>query len=158
MSWKQLEPQAANMVAFADSAIYIYFLVIMGALVFGLVNTLVTAVMERVRELGMLRALGMRPRSVVAQVVVESSLIMCVGVAAGLLIAYGSFQLIADGIDLSAFDDSLATFGMRSIFVPVLRGGDVVLVAAMSLGLGLVASFYPARRAVKLKPLDALRR
>ena len=158
MSWKQLEPQAANMVAFADSAIYIYFLVIMGALVFGLVNTLVTAVMERVRELGMLRALGMRPRSVVAQVVVESSLIMCVGVAAGLLIAYGSFQLIADGIDLSAFDDSLATFGMRAIFVPVLRGGDVVLVAAMSLGLGLVASFYPARRAVKLKPLDALRR
>ena len=158
MSWKQLSPQAANIVAFADSAIFIYFLVIMGALVFGLVNTLVTAVMERVRELGMLRALGMRPRSVVAQVVVESSLVMSVGVAAGLLIAFGAFTLIDDGIDLSAFDESLATFGMRSVFVPVMRGDDVVLVAAMSLVLGLVASFYPARRAVKLKPLDALRR
>ena len=78
LSWKQLQPQAASMVEFADSAIFIYFLVIMGALVFGLVNTLVTAVMERVRELGMLRALGMRPRSVVAQVMMESSLIMFV--------------------------------------------------------------------------------
>ena len=158
LSWKQLQPQAASMVEFADSAIFIYFLVIMGALVFGLVNTLVTAVMERVRELGMLRALGMRPRSVVAQVMMESSLIMFVGVAAGLLIAAGAFSLVADGIDLSAFDESLATFGMRPTFVPVLRVDDVVLVAVMSLILGLLASFYPARRAVKLKPLDALRR
>ena len=157
-SWRQLEPQAASMVAFADSAIFIYFLVIMGALVFGLVNTLVTAVMERVRELGMLRALGMRPGSVVAQVLIESSLVMSVGVAAGLLIAFGVFTLFADGIDLSAFDESLATFGMRSIFVPVLRGDDMLRVALMSLALGLVASFYPAWRAVGLKPLDALRR
>ena len=65
---------------------------------------------------------------------------------------------MADGIDLSAFDESLATFGMRPTFVPVLRVDDVVLVAVMSLILGLLASFYPARRAVKLKPLDALRR
>ncbi|MCE2426230.1 MAG: ABC transporter permease, partial [Pseudomonadales bacterium] len=118
-SWRQLEPQAATMVAFADTSIYIYFLIVMGALVFGLVNTLVTAVMERIRELGMLRALGMRPRSVVAQVVTESSLIMAVGVAIGIAIAGGVFTLVADGIDLTAFDDSLASFGMRPIFVPV---------------------------------------
>ena len=65
-TWRQLEPQAAQMVKFADAAVFIYFVVVMGALVFGLVNTLVTAVMERVRELGMLRTLGMRPRTVVA--------------------------------------------------------------------------------------------
>ena len=157
-SWRDLEPQAAMLVEFMDNAVFIYFLVIMSALVFGLVNTLVTAVMERVRELGMLRALGMRPRSVVAQVVVESSLIMLVGVAGGLLIAAGVYSLIADGIDLTAFDDSLASFGVRPIFVPVIQIGDVILVAVLSLILGLLASFYPARRAVKLKPLDALRR
>ena len=157
-SWRQLEPQAATMVAFADTSIYIYFLIVMGALVFGLVNTLVTAVMERIRELGMLRALGMRPRSVVAQVVTESSLIMAVGVVIGIAIAGGVFTLVADGIDLTAFDDSLASFGMRPIFVPVAEARDVVLVAVMSLALGLVASFYPARRAVKIKPLEALRR
>lgn len=158
LSWRQLEPQAATMVAFADTSIYIYFLIVMGALVFGLVNTLVTAVMERIRELGMLRALGMRPRSVVAQVVTESSLIMATGVAIGIAVAGGVFSLVADGIDLTAFDDSLASFGMRPIFVPVVEAMDVVLVAVMSLALGLVASFYPARRAVKIKPLEALQR
>ncbi len=158
LSWRQLEPQAATMVAFADQAVFIYFLVIMGALVFGLVNTLVTAVMERIRELGMLRALGMRPRSVVAQVMFESSLIMSVGVVVGLLIAFAVFSLFRDGIDLTAFSESLASFGLRPIFVPVLKAGDVALVVVMSLLLGLVASFYPARRAVKLKVLDAMRR
>ena len=158
LTWRQLEPQAASIVELMDSAIFIYFLIIMGALVFGLVNTLVTAVMERVRELGMLRALGMRPRTVVAQVMVESSLIMLVGVAGGLLIAAAVYSQVADGIDLSAFDDSLASLGLRPQFVPVIRAGDVVLVAGLSLVLGLLASFYPARRAIKIKPLEALRR
>ena len=158
LSWRDLEPQAAMMTEFMDSAVFIYFLVIMGALVFGLVNTLVTAVMERVRELGMLRALGMRPRTVVAQVVTESSLMMAAGVAGGLLIAVAVYAPIADGLDLSAFDDSLASFGVGPQFVPVMAAGDVILVAALSMALGLLASFYPARRAVKLKPLDALRR
>lgn len=157
-TWRQLEPQAAQMVKFADAAVFIYFVVVMGALVFGLVNTLVTAVMERVRELGMLRALGMRPRTVVAQVTIESTLVMALGIALGLLIALGVFAAVADGIDLTAFDDSLASFGLRPIFVPVLEVRDVALVAAMSLALGLLASFYPARRAVKVKPLEALRR
>lgn len=158
LGWRELEPQAALMVDFADQAVFIYFLVVMGALVFGLVNTLVTAVMERVRELGMLRALGMKPRSVVAQVMVESSLIMACGIVLGLALAFGIFSLVADGIDLTAFDESLASLGLRPVFVPVLAPADVVLVACMSLVLGLLASFYPARRAVKLKPLDALRR
>ena len=157
-TWRQLEPQAAQMVKFADAAVFIYFVVVMGALVFGLVNTLVTAVMERVRELGMLRALGMRPWAVVAQVTIESTLVMALGIALGLLVALGVFAAVADGIDLTAFDDSLASFGLRPIFVPVLEGRDVALVAAMSLALGLLASFYPARRAVKVKPLEALRR
>lgn len=158
LSWRDLEPQAAMIAEFMDTAVFIYFLVIMSALVFGLVNTLVTAVMERVRELGMLRALGMRPRSVVAQVVVESSLVMAVGVAGGVLIAAGVFALVADGIDLTAFDESLQSFGVRPQFTPVMQAGDVILVVVLSLVLGLLASFYPARRAVKLRPLDALRR
>ena len=158
MSWRQLEPQAASMVEVSEVAIYIMAVIVMGALVFGLVNTLVTAVMERLRELGMLRAIGMRPRAVVAQVVAESSVIMAIGVAAGMLLAGIVFALVADGIDLTAFDDSLASFGMRPTFVPVFDIRDVVTVVVMSLGLGILASFYPARRAVKIKPLEALRR
>lgn len=158
LRWQELEPQAAAMYAFADMAVFIWFLIMMGALVFGLVNTLVTAVMERTRELGMLRAVGMRPGAVVVQVVLESSLIMMAGVAVGLALGCLVIWWLADGIDLSQWAAGMELAGMRSVLVPRLLVGDLVLVAGLSLALGVLASLYPAWRAVKVKPLEALRR
>lgn len=158
LTWQELEPQAAAMYVFADGALFIWFLIIMGALVFGLVNTLVTAVMERTRELGILRAVGMRPGSVVVQVVIESTLIMILGVAVGLVIGIGLFSWVSDGIDLSAFAAGMEQFGLNALFTPVLTAGDVIMVVVLSLVMGVLASLYPARRAVRLKPLEALRR
>ena len=156
--WQELEPQAAAMFVFADSAIFIWFLIMMGALIFGLVNTLITSVMERVSEFGMLRAVGMRPGSVIVQVVLESTLIMAVGVALGLLGGWLFILWLGEGIDLSQWSAGVETFGMRSLLVPRLLVADLVLVASMSLFFGILASLYPAWRAVKIKPLDALRR
>jgi ABC-type lipoprotein release transport system permease subunit len=158
LRWEELEPQAAAMFAFADMAIYIWFVIMMSALVFGLVNTLVTAVMERVRELGMIRALGMRASAVITQVVMESLLVMAAGVALGLSIGVGVIVLLGDGIDLSRWAQGVELAGMRSLLVPVLLPGDLLLVAGMSLAFGAVASLYPAWRAVKIGPLEALRR
>ena len=158
LRWQELEPQAAAMFAFADSAIFIWFLIMMGALIFGLVNTLITSVMERVREFGMLRALGMRPGSVVVQVVLESTLVMALGVLIGLGIGSLLVGWLADGIDLSAWAEGVELAGMRSLLVPRLLPGDLLLVAFMSLVFGVLASLYPAWRAVKVKPLEALRR
>lgn len=158
LRWEALEPQAAAMFEYADMAIFIWFLILMSALVFGLVNALVTAVMERTRELGMLRAVGMRPGTVIMQVVLESSIIMGAGVAAGLLIGGGLVWWLRDGIDLSAWSQGVELAGMRSILVPRLLAADVALVAGMSLVLGVLASLYPAWRAVKIKPLEAMQR
>ena len=156
--WQELKPQAAAIVAMADFGVFIYFAVVMGALVFGLVNAMATAVMERVREMGMLRAVGMRPGAVVAQVMIECSLVMALGVALGLAVAFAAFVPFADGIDLRAFDldKSVAQLGMRANFVPVLTAADVVLVGVLSLALGAAASLYPALRAVRIAPLVAL--
>ena len=158
LPWQELAPQAAAMVAMADFGVFIYFAVVMGALVFGLINAMATAVMERVREMGMLRAVGMRPGAVVAQVMLECSLIMALGVALGLAVALAVFATVADGIDLRAFDldKSLEQLGMRANFIPVLTVADVVLVVVMSLALGAVASLFPALRAVRIPPLVAL--
>ncbi len=158
MDWKELEPQAAAMFVFADSAVFIWFLIMMGALIFGLVNTLITAVMERVRELGMLRAVGMRRGAVVVQVVIESSIMMAIGVVVGLLFGWLFCTAIADGLDLTAFAEGMELAGMRSLLIPRLYPSDMVMVAAMSLAFGVLASLYPAWRAVKIQPLEALRR
>ena len=159
LDWQQLEPQAAAMFIFADSAIFIWFLVMMGALIFGLINTLITAVMERIREFGMLRAVGMRPSMVILQVVIESTLIMSLGVALGIALGWMlTTQWLGDGIDLAQWAEGIEMAGMGTRLTPRLMVGDLVLVPGMSLGFGVLAALYPAWRAVKIKPLEALRR
>ncbi len=158
LDWMELEPMAAAMFVFADSVIYIWFALMMSALTFGLINTLITSVMERVRELGMVRALGMPKSTVLTQVVVESTVIMAIGVVFGLVGGYLIYLSIADGIDLGAFAEGMEMAGMSTYLIPVLEWADFMLVAYLSLILGVVASLYPAWRAVRVKPLEAMRR
>ena len=155
--WRELEPQAAAMYLFADSIILIWFFLMMSALTFGLVNTLAAAVMERVRELGMLRALGMPKRSVVLQVVLESSVMMLIGVLIGIGLGCLLYWTIREGIDLSAFAAGMEQMNFSTLLTPVLLLEDLLLVGGLSLILGVLASLYPAWRVVKIKPLDALR-
>ncbi len=158
LDWQELEPQAAAMFVFADAAVFIWFLIMMGALIFGLVNTLITAVMERVRELGMLRAVGMRPGAVIVQVVLESTFMMALGVTIGLVIGVLLVWWASEGIDLTAWAQGMEMAGMRSVLVPKLMTADLILVAGLSMVFGVLASLYPAWRAVKINPLEALRR
>ena len=157
-TWQDLAPQAAMMYKVADTTVAIWFLIVMCALIFGLVNTLVTAVMERIRELGMLRAIGMRRGAVIAQVVIESMLTMTIGIAIGVVLGLLGYAWLADGIDLSAFAEGLEMSGVKPELVPRLWARDVFLVVSLSLVLGFLASIYPAQRAVKVQPLDAMRR
>jgi ABC-type lipoprotein release transport system permease subunit len=156
--WRALEPLAAAMFEMADAIVYVWLVIMLIALGFGLVNTLITAVMERVREFGMLRALGMRPGHVVAQVLIESSLVTLVGVAAGILGGMALVAYLADGIDLSTWAAGVEMAGLRSVLVPRLFAQDLLVVAVFALVLGLLGSAYPAWRAVRIGPLDALRR
>ncbi|NJN51850.1 MAG: ABC transporter permease [Gammaproteobacteria bacterium] len=156
--WRELEPLAAAMFQYVDVSILILFVIVMLALSFGLVNTLITAVMERVREFGMLRAIGMRPAQIVIQVLIESTMVMVLGLLLGLAAGFGLTVYFADGIDLSAFAAGMEMAGMRSTLVPRLMMDDVVAVAIISVVLGLLGSGYPAWRAVRVNPLEALRR
>ncbi|MEJ2088526.1 MAG: FtsX-like permease family protein, partial [Gammaproteobacteria bacterium] len=148
MDWEELEPQAAAMFVYVDAAIFIWFLIIMGALIFGLVNTLITAVMERVREFGMLRAVGMKAGSVIMQVVLESTLIMLAGVAVGIVLgSVLAIYWLGDGIDLSRWSQGVELAGMRSVLTPRLMVQDIILVTVLSLVFGMLAAIYPAWRA-----------
>ena len=157
--WQTLQPMAATMMQLSDAMIYILFIIVMSALVFGLVNTVVTAVMERYREIGMLRALGMRAGAVLLQIVTESTLIMIMGVVIGTAAGGGLCLWLSDGVDLSAFSEGLEAFGFSSnTLVPTIVPADLAFVVVASLVMGVVASFFPALRAVRLNPLEAMRR
>ena len=142
----------------ADVGIVIWFVILLLALAFGLINSLITAVLERIREFGMLRALGMRRGAVVAQVVVESVLIVTFALAGGIALGIGLVSYFAAGIDLSSYAAGAELAGLRGRLVPHLATDDVVTLSALSLVLAVLASAYPAWRAVRINPLDALGR
>jgi putative ABC transport system permease protein len=123
-----------------------------------LVNTLIASVMQRTQELGMLRALGMNKRLLLVQVVLECVGIMIVGVVAGLALGIVMVLALGDGIDLSAFSESVEAIGIGTLLRPVLTVEDLLLFGGLSVLVGFFASYFPARRALKISPLMAMNR
>ena len=89
----------------------------------------------------------MTQKLLLVQVVMECVGIMIVGVVAGLLLGVFLVLGLGDGIDLSAFSESVEAFGMSTLLKPVLTLEDLLLFGGLSVLVGLFASFFPARRA-----------
>lgn len=154
--WYDLDAYLGSMLKVMDGFMFIWIVVIFLALSFGLVNTLVMAVFERVREIGLMLALGMRPANILGQIIVESLLLLAIGLAFGTFLAWAAIQPIKDGIDLSIVGDGLDMWGMSSVLYPQLILSDVVLANVTVLVLGFLASLSPAWRASRYEPIEAI--
>ena len=156
-TWAQLDPFTSEMHRFIGFTVYILIVVFLGTLVFGLINALVTAVLVRIKEFGMLRVVGMKSRLVVMQVVIECVIIMLLALMIGLGVGLLFVWWIGDGIDLTAFAAGVEAFGMGARMVPHLVIDDFVILGVASVILGLIASYFPARRVVKASIIQSLR-
>ena len=155
-SWKDLDVYLSTTLASMDGFVLIWVIVIFLALSFGLVNTLLMAVFERIREIGVMLALGVKPAAILLQIVLESMLLLGIGLVLGNLLAFASVQLISDGIDISMVADGMEMMGATSRLVPDLRMQDVVLANGVVLVLGFFASLSPAWRASRYEPVEAI--
>jgi len=154
--WFELDPYLGTMLGVMDGFVLVWIVVIFLALSFGLVNTLVMAVFERVREIGLMLALGMKPINILGQIVVESLLLLAIGLAMGSSLAWATVQPIKDGIDVSVVGDGMDMWGMSSVLYPELLLSDVVLANVVVLLLGFLASLSPAWRASRYEPIEAI--
>jgi ABC-type lipoprotein release transport system permease subunit len=154
--WYDLDTYLGAMLGVMDGFVLVWIIVIFLALSFGLVNTLVMAVFERVREIGLMLALGMKPVSILGQIVVESLLLLAMGLAAGSVLSWAAVQPIKDGIDISIVGDGLDMWGMSTMLYPELLLSDVVLANVVVLVLGFLASLSPAWRAAHYEPIEAI--
>jgi len=156
-TWMDLLPLMTAMLRLYDGSIFIWYLVVFIAMGFGIVNTTLMAVFERIREFGLLKALGMQPWWIIREVLTESCLILLLGMAVGNgLSALSVLALSGPGIDLSAFAEGLEYFGMSRVIYPVMIARDIILANLVVFVLGILVSLYPAAKAARFTVVRAL--
>jgi ABC-type lipoprotein release transport system permease subunit len=155
-TWSELDPYLGSMLSMMDGFILVWIVVVFLALAFGLVNTLVMAVFERVREIGLMLALGMTPRHIRAQIIIESALLLSLGLLIGDVLAWLTVRPLESGIDLSIVGEGMEYWGAASVLYPAFRWEDVLLANVVVLVLGFLASLSPAIRASRYEPVEAI--
>ncbi len=133
---------------------WVLVFILMLVVAIGILNTLAIAIRERTREIGTLRAIGMHRRKVLWLFILETALLGAIGTAAGALAASGvAAAFNAAGIRLpEAAQIFLAQERLHFLLEPRTIAFDVLFLAALT----VIASFFPARRAARLKPVTAM--
>jgi len=158
-TWDEISPETKLMVTTTDQFSLIIIAIIMIALAFGIINTMLMSVLERTREIGMLSALGMNRRKVFSLILSETVLLTVVGTPLGLFISWlllGHFGRV--GIDISSFSGAaMSGFGFSSMIYPQFPITKIIPVMLIVISTALVAALFPSLKAIKLQPADALR-
>jgi ABC-type lipoprotein release transport system permease subunit len=156
-TWRELLPFQTAYLKILDGFMWIWYLVVFVAMGFGIVNTTLMAVFERMREFGLLKALGMKPWWILRGVLTESFFLLILGMIIGNLLAFICiFALARSGIDLSALAAGAEYAGMTRVIYPAIALKDILMSNLVVLFLGILVSAYPAVKAARFTPVEAL--
>jgi ABC-type lipoprotein release transport system permease subunit len=156
LPWTELDSYLGTMLGVMDGFVLVWIVVVFLALSFGLVNTLLMAVFERVREIGLMLALGMKPGTILGQIMAESLMLLTLGLILGNALAWLTIQPLRDGIDVSVVAEGMEMFGASSMLTPSLRLSDMAMASGIVMVLGCLASLSPAWRAARYQPVEAI--
>ncbi len=156
-AWPDLSTGMRYMIDAFD--VYLYFIVgiILVALILSIINTMLMAVLERTREIGMLMAIGMNKLKVFKMILWETLFLSMIGGPLGLFLSWITIAITArSGINLAgaAYSD----LGFSSVIYPYLEMQSYIDVTLMVLVMAILAAFYPAWKALRLRPVEAIRK
>ena len=159
LSWMDLSPELRLTVSAVDQMVYIFMGIILLALAFGIVNTMMMSVLERTHEISMLMALGMTKARVFSMIVLETLFLVIAGSPAGFAIALTAISITRKtGVTLKGLEELYASFGYSGIVYPVLQWHSMLTIGVMIIIAACISSIFPALRALKLKPAQAIRK
>lgn len=158
-SWATIAPELEYVFSSMDITLYVVMVIITIALVFSIINTMLMAVLERTRELGMLMAVGMNKKRLFGMILSETFFLTMVGTPLGLLFGWVTVTVLGNtGIDLSAFAEGMNAYGMDTVIYPDLGGIYYLNVTLLIAIAALLSALYPAWKTLKLKPVEAIRK
>ncbi len=157
-NWKEMRPDLAMSTDFIEVMYLVYIGIILFALAFGIINTMLMAVLERVHEIGMLLAIGMNKRRVFYLIMLETLFLSVVGAVLGMIFGMGIVEIFSiRGIDFGMWAEGFEAIGYSAVVYPFVTADVYIGISVLVFITGVIASIWPARRALKLNPAEAVR-
>jgi len=157
-TWKEISPEMSLLTDSMDQYMYFFILIILLGLCFGIINTMLMAVLERTKEIGMLMAVGMNRRKIFAMIILESVMLTLTGGILGMLFGSGITKFFeTTPIDVSMFSEGLEKYGFATQIYTSLQPDTLITITGLIIITGLLSAIYPARKALKLNPAEATR-
>ena len=158
-SWGQIAPELGYAQEIMGSVVYIFMGIILIALSFGIINTMLMAVLERTRELGMLMAVGMNRSKVFLMIILETILLGVIAAPIGLVLGFLTNAYFGSyGIDLSSYSEGMEKFGLSDVVYTHMQTADYLLIMIAVAITAILGALYPAFKAIRLKPVEAIRK
>jgi ABC-type lipoprotein release transport system permease subunit len=157
--YEEMMPELVQLILLDDAGMYITLVILVVVVGFGILNTILMAILERTRELGVVLALGLRPAALFRMVYVESLMLAGVGLVIGLAL---SVPLLAwlHGVEIPVSGDMAGVsefIGMEPVLTFKLKPLNPIGSTITILFVAMLAALYPAVKASRSRPVDALR-
>ncbi len=157
-TWKEIAPEIAVMSVMMLYSSYVFVGIILLALLFSITNTMLMSVVDRIRELGMLIAVGMKKGKVFAMILLETIFLSLTGGLGGMVIGGVSIRYFSlAGIDFSAFTSGFEGFGASAMVYPFLPVAMYIILTIMIVATANIAALLPAWKAIHIQPSEAIR-
>jgi len=161
VNWEEAMPNLANAIKLDYASQKFIFMIILLIVAIGVVNTLLMSVMERMREFGVILAMGSRPMTLRCMIMLEAIILGLLAAAIGTVLgSLATWYLVTVGIDLADFVPETLEFG-GVVFDPVMRAewdpAWMFRIAVYVICLTLLAATYPAIKAGRTTPVEGMR-